>query len=241
MTMHFSGLGQGLTADAFPGGSSQTGSRTASVMFTQAAPTAALSPTTAWPSSAPSANPYLSTDARQPAAAPGPGGSATIGPAIPTLPAIPGCLDATWQTSLKYCESYPLSNGPDAAGNTLCAVARSQPAWYNQVKATPACAAPLPEVPPVKEEPSVASKPNYMLWGGLALLVVAAGGGLYYASRGKKYTANPKRSSAKRSSAERSSAGVRKLIRQLDAAAKEPDPDPKEINALLRKIRDKTK
>lgn len=171
--------------------------------------------------------------------------SGNLAPA-PTLPAIPACLDATWLAARSYCETYPAGNGPDATANTVCSIGRSQPGWYSQVLSTPACGGggtvpaqvpppayvPPVQTPPVPEpEAKDTAEPNYMLWGGLALLLAVAGGGVYYYSRGKKYAANPKRSSA----------GVRKLIRQLDAAAKEPDPSPAEINALLRKIRDKTK
>lgn len=176
MTYHSSMSGD-LTPGTFPSSQDQTASRVVAPMFI-----------------APSAN----LMAVAPGAPARPSGN--LAPA-PTLPAIPACLDATWQAARSYCETYPAANGPDATANMLCRVGRSQPAWYSQVQSTPACgggAGPGPvyvppvDTPPVKQtepqpepEPKDASEPNYMLWGGLALLVVAAGGGLYYYSRKK--------------------------------------------------------
>jgi hypothetical protein len=113
------------------------------------------------------------------------------------LPPIPSCLDAGWQAALSYCETYPGNNGPDTAANAICAVARSQPAWYSQVKSTPPCAPPPPPVkdltesgaqPSSEDKPSSekAEEPNYLLWGGIALVVVAAGAGIFYYSTKKK-------------------------------------------------------
>ena len=102
------------------------------------------------------------------------------------LPAVPGCLDATWSANLSYCEQYPNSDGPDVGKNAICWAARKSSAFYNAVKAAPPCGADADGGGggggPVQED---GEEPNYMLWGGLALLLVAAGGGIYYYAKKK--------------------------------------------------------
>lgn len=96
--------------------------------------------------------------------------------------------------ALTYCDAYP-AGGPDAGANAMCAVAKSNPSWYIQVKTTPPCqiatstppisTPPVDTATPATDKAAATGEPNYMLWGGIALLALIAGGGVYYYGKKK--------------------------------------------------------
>ena len=62
----------------------------------------------------------------------------------------------------------------------ICTYVRSNISTTSYTPPPPPVDISTPPVPPPEGEPSEADEPNYMLWGGLGLLLVAAGGYVVY-------------------------------------------------------------